>query len=181
VLFPFKCGLASDAGLRHLSRNNSGGSATATAVPTNDNLSGSESGSFSSDGEFGSLFSWTEESSDEDLDYFDALDLATAESSPWVEVGEASDRRSARTERRRRGVVSKHSIGEFLRSCRRRRMGMEREHLRVDRFGKRELLSSPIGMSIGEGDLWNLFEGEELKIMLFNHREAGIIPKVEPM
>jgi hypothetical protein len=29
VLFPFKCGLASKAGLRHLSRNNSGGSATA--------------------------------------------------------------------------------------------------------------------------------------------------------
>jgi hypothetical protein len=29
VLFLFKCGLASKAGLRHLSRNNSGGSATA--------------------------------------------------------------------------------------------------------------------------------------------------------
>jgi hypothetical protein len=29
VLFPFKCGLASKAGLRHLSWNNSGGSATA--------------------------------------------------------------------------------------------------------------------------------------------------------
>jgi hypothetical protein len=28
VLFPFKCGLASKAGLRHLSWNNSGGSAT---------------------------------------------------------------------------------------------------------------------------------------------------------
>jgi hypothetical protein len=60
-------------------------------------------------------------------------------------------------------------------------MGMEREHLWVDRFGKRELLSLPIGTSIDEGDLRNLFEGEELKIMLFNYREAGIIPKVEPM
>jgi hypothetical protein len=30
VLFPFKCGLASKAGLRHLSWNNSGGSATVT-------------------------------------------------------------------------------------------------------------------------------------------------------
>jgi hypothetical protein len=60
-------------------------------------------------------------------------------------------------------------------------MGMERDRLRVDRFGKRELLSSPIGTSIGEGDLWNLFEGEKLKIMLFNYREAVIIPKVEPM
>jgi hypothetical protein len=29
VLFPFKCGLASKAGLRHLSWNNSGSSATA--------------------------------------------------------------------------------------------------------------------------------------------------------
>jgi chromosome segregation ATPase len=27
----------------------------------------------------------------------------------------------------------------------------------------------------------NLFEGEELRIMLFNYREMGIIPKVEPM
>jgi hypothetical protein len=60
-------------------------------------------------------------------------------------------------------------------------MGMERGRLRVDRVGKRELLSSPIGASIGEGDLRNLFEGEELRIMLFNYREMGIIPKVEPM
>jgi hypothetical protein len=30
---------------------------------------------------------------------------------------------------------------------------MERGRLRVDRIGKRELLSSPIGASIGEGDL----------------------------
>ena len=60
-------------------------------------------------------------------------------------------------------------------------MGLERTRRRVDRFGKQDLLSSPIGTSIGEGDLRNLFEGEELKIMLFNYREAGIIPKVEPM
>jgi hypothetical protein len=72
-------------------------------------------------------------------------------------------------------------VGEVSRSGRRRRMGMQRDRLRVDRFGKRELLSSPIGTSIGEGDLRNLFEGEELKILLFNYREAGIIPKVEPV
>jgi hypothetical protein len=60
-------------------------------------------------------------------------------------------------------------------------MGMERGRLRVDRTGKRELLSSSIGVSIGEGDLQNLFEGEELRIILFNYREMGIIPKVEPM
>ena len=78
-------------------------------------------------------------------------------------------------------MVSKHSVGEVSRSGRRRRMGMERGRFRVDRIGRRELLSSPVGMSIGEGDLRNLFEGEELKIMLFNYREASIIPKVEPM
>ena len=137
-------------------------------MPAKDNLCGSGSGSFSSDGEFGSSFSWAEKSSNEDLDYFVALDVAAAESSPQAEVGEVSDLPSARTERRRRRVVSKHSVGEFSRSGRRRRMGMERDSIRVDRFGKRELLSSPIGTSIGEGDLRNLFEGEELKIMLFN-------------
>jgi hypothetical protein len=60
-------------------------------------------------------------------------------------------------------------------------MGMERGRLRVDRVSKRELLSLPLGASIGEGDLRKLFEGEELRIMLFNYREMGIIPKVEPM
>jgi hypothetical protein len=58
---------------------------------------------------------------------------------------------------------------------------MERGRLRVDRVGKRELLSSPIGVGIGEGDLRKFFEGEELRIMLFHYREMGIIPKVEPM
>jgi hypothetical protein len=42
-------------------------------------------------------------------------------------------------------------------------------------------LSSLVGASVGEGELRNLFEGEELRIMLFNYREMGIIPKVEPM
>jgi hypothetical protein len=60
-------------------------------VPANDSLSGSKSRSFSSDSEFGSPFSWTEESSDEDLNYFAALDVAAAESSPRLEVGEESD------------------------------------------------------------------------------------------
>ena len=60
-------------------------------------------------------------------------------------------------------------------------MGVERTRLRVDRCGKRDLMSSPIGTRIGEGDLRKLFEGGELKIMLFDYREAGIIPKGEPM
>ena len=88
--------------------------AAATVVPASDSLSGSESGSFSSDGEFGSPFSWTEESSDEDLDYFVALDVAAAGSSPRLEGGEVSDLPpSARIEHRRRKVVSKHSVGEM--------------------------------------------------------------------
>jgi hypothetical protein len=60
-------------------------------------------------------------------------------------------------------------------------MGLEQTRLRVDQGSQRDLLSSSFGMSIGEGDLWNFFEGEELRMMLFNYREAGIIPKVEPM
>jgi hypothetical protein len=134
---------------------------------------------FESDGEYGSSFPWTEESSDEGLDYFVALDVAAAETSPRVQgVG---DLPSASTGYRRRRVVGTCSVGDFLQSGRHHRMGMERGRLRVDRAGKRELLSSPIGASIGEGDLQNLFEGEELRIMLFNYREMGIIPKVEPM
>jgi hypothetical protein len=89
--------------------------ATANAVPVNDSLSGSKSWSWSSYGsEFGSPFFWTEESLDEDLDYFAALDVATAESSPRLEVCEVSDPPAgARTDRRRRKVVSKHSVGEM--------------------------------------------------------------------
>jgi hypothetical protein len=56
-------------------------------MPVNENLSGTETGSWSSDGgEFGSLFSWTEESSAEDLDYFAALDVAAAESASRLEA-----------------------------------------------------------------------------------------------
>jgi hypothetical protein len=51
----------------------------------------------------------------------------------------------------------------------------------VDGTGKRELLASPAGASVGKGELRSLFEGDELRIMLFNYREMGIIPKVEPM
>jgi hypothetical protein len=148
-------------------------------VPVNDNLFGSLSECFESDGESGSSFSWTEESLDEGLDYFAALDVAAAETSPRVEG--AVDLPSASTRYRRRRVVAKHSVGEFSRSGRHHRMGMERGRLRVDWIGKQDLLSSPIGVSIGEGDLRNLFEGEELRIMLFNYREMGIFLKVELM
>jgi hypothetical protein len=64
-------------------------------------------------------------------------------------------------------------------------MGLERTRLRSgprpDRGTQRELLSSTSVSCIEEGDLQDLFEGEELRLMLFNFREAGLIPKEEPM
>ena len=93
------------------------------------------------------------------MDYFTAFDVAAAESSPRVEVGEAADLPSASTEYKRRRVVSKHCLGEVSRSGRHRRMGMEHARLRVDRVGKRGLLSSPIGVSIGEGRAGKLARG----------------------
>jgi hypothetical protein len=55
--------------------------AAANAVPVNGNSSGFETESWSSDkGDFESPFSWIEESSDEDLNYFVALDVAAVES-----------------------------------------------------------------------------------------------------
>jgi hypothetical protein len=152
---------------------------TSVIVPADDSVPGSMSECFESDGESRSSFPWTEESSDEGLDYFVALDVATAETSPCVEGAEDLPGTSTRCRRRR--VVGKQCVGEFSRSGRRRRAGMERVRLRVDEVGRRELLSSPNEASIGEGDLRELFEGEELRIMLFNYREMGIIPKVEPM
>ena len=120
---------------------------------------------------------WTEESSDEDLDYFAALDVAAAEASPCAEGSEELP--GVSTGHRRRRAVAKRRVSELSRSGRRYRSEMESGRLRVD--GTRELLSSPTGVSVGEGELRNLFEGEELRIMLFNYREMGIIPKVEPM
>jgi hypothetical protein len=77
--------------------------------------------------------------------------------------------------------VAKRRVSELSQSGRRYRSDMESGRLRVDGTGKRELLSLPIGVSVGEGELRNLFEGEELRITLFNYREMGIILKVEPM
>ena len=91
-------------------------------MPANDSLSVSESGSFSSNGgEFESSFSWTEESLDEDLDYFAALDVAAAESLPQPEVREVSapPAGAMAEEHRRRKVVSKHNVREMSRSGRR--------------------------------------------------------------
>jgi hypothetical protein len=125
----------------------------------------------------GSLIVWTEGSSDEDLDYFAALDVAaaetllrvTGENIPCVDAG-----------RRCRRAVAKRRVGGLSQGDR-VRGEVEGGCLRVDGTAKRELLSSPAGASLGEGELRRLFEGEELKIMLFNYREMGIILKVEPL
>jgi hypothetical protein len=118
--------------------------------------------------EFGSPFSWVEESSKDDLDYFAALHLVASEypprSVPREALATSADARAEDSWRRRMGV-SKQSTGESSRSVRRRRrMGMERSRLRgglrLDRGAQRELLSSTSGTCIGEGDLRDLFEGE---------------------
>jgi hypothetical protein len=134
-----------------------------------ENDSGDSVSKFFESDDSGSSVVWTEESSDEDLDYFAALDVdvAAAEASPRV-MGAKVPGPSAGHRRRR--AVAKRRVSE-----------VEGGRLRVDRAGKRELLSSPAGASVGEGELRSLFEGEELRIMLFNYREMGIIPKVEPM
>jgi hypothetical protein len=59
----------------------------ASTVPADDDSFGSVSKCFESD-DSGSSIAWTEESSDEDLDYFVALDVATAEPSPRAEGSE---------------------------------------------------------------------------------------------
>jgi hypothetical protein len=147
-------------------------------VAADDDSFGSVSKCFESDDSENSI-AWTEDSSDEDLDYFAALDVTAAETLPRV-VG-AEDLLGASIGCRRRRVVAKRRVSGLSRRGGRHRGEMESGRLRVDGTGKQELLSSPIGVSVGEGELRNLFEGEELRIMLFNYREMGIIPKVEPM
>jgi hypothetical protein len=133
---------------------------------------GNESdGSISKFSDFGgsrSSIEWTEESSDEDLDYFAALDVAAAEASPRAADAEGVPGLS--TGRRRRRAVAKRRVS-----------GADDGRLRVSRAGRQELLSLPTSVSTGEGELRSLFAGEELRIMLFNYREMGIIPKAEPM
>jgi hypothetical protein len=116
----------------------------------------------------GSSVEWTEESSEEDLDYFAALDVAAAEASPHT--ADASSVPGPSTGRRRRSAVAKRRVS-----------AEEGARLRVSRAGRQELLSSPAAAGVGEGELRSLFAGEELRIMLFNYREMGIIPKIEPM
>jgi hypothetical protein len=156
-----------DFGPAHATATDTANFVAASTVVAKNESDDSVSKFFESDDSGGSVV-WTEESSDEDLDYFAALDVAAAEASPRVMDAEVFPGPSAG--RRRRRAVAKRRVSE-----------VEGGRLRVDRAGKRELLSSPAGASVGEGELRSLFEGEELRIMLFNYWEMGIIPKVEPM
>jgi hypothetical protein len=136
-------------------------------VDDGNKLDGSTS-KFSDFGDSGSSVEWTEESSDEDLDYFAALDVAAAEASP--RAAGVEDVPGPSTGCRRRRAVAKRRVS-----------GADGGRLHVSRAGRQELLSLPATVSTGEGELRSLFAGEELRIMLFNYREMGIIPKVEPM
>jgi hypothetical protein len=131
------------------------------------NKSDESASKFSEFGDSGSSVEWTEESSDEDLDYFAALDVAVAEASSQATDADVS---GPSTRRRRRRAVAKRRVS-----------GANVGRLRVSGAGRQELLSLPATVSAGEGELRSLFAGEELRIMLFNYREMGIIPKVEPM
>jgi hypothetical protein len=72
-------------------------------VAADDDSFGSVSKCFESD-DSGSSIAWTEESSDEDLDYFSALDVAAAEPSPRAEGSEELPGTSTGY-RRRKAVV----------------------------------------------------------------------------
>jgi hypothetical protein len=150
----------------------------ASTVVVEDESDDSVTKFFESD-DSGSSVVWTEESSDEDLDYFAALDVAAAEASPRAVGAEVLPGANAGCRRRR--AMAKRIVSEVSRSDRRHCGEVEGGRLRVDGAGKWELLSSPARASVGEGELRSLFEGEELRIMLFNYREMGIIPKVEPL
>jgi hypothetical protein len=141
--------------------------AAANATPFTGNMFGSETKSWSSDGDdFGSPLSWFEESSEDELDYFAVLDLAASESSPQPDAHEESapPARAIAEDHHRQKVVSKQSVGGMSRSGRHHWMGMERSHFQLDRGSQRDVLSSMTGTCIGEGDLRNLFQDEELKM-----------------
>ena len=72
------------------------------------NKSDGSASKFSDFADSGSSVEWTEESSEEDLDYFAALDVAAAESSPHA--ADAGDVPGPSTGRRRRRAVAKRRV-----------------------------------------------------------------------
>jgi hypothetical protein len=74
------------------------------------NESDESASKFSDFGDSGSSDEWTEESLDEDLDYFAALDVAATEASPHAADAEVVPGPSAG--RRRRRAVAKRRVSE---------------------------------------------------------------------
>jgi hypothetical protein len=132
-----------DFGPAHATATDTANFVAALTVTAGNESDDSLSMFFESD-DSGSSVVWTEESLDEDLDYFAALDVTAAEASPRVTDAEVLPGPSAG--RRRRRAVAKRRVSE-----------VEGGRLRVDRAGKRELLASPVGASVGEGELRSLF------------------------
>jgi hypothetical protein len=122
-----------------------------------------------------------------------ALDLAAAESllrvAPLEAPATSAGVAPSEPRGRKKIGLSKQSVGMVEESSqgirRHHRMVMERSRLRIgprlDQGTRRDLLAPTAGSCFGEGDLRAVFDGEELKLMLFNFREAGLIPKQEPM
>jgi hypothetical protein len=110
------------------------------------NKSDGSASKFSDFGDSGSSIEWAEESLDEDLDYFAALDAVAAEASPHAADAEVVPGLS--TGRRRRRAVAKRRVS-----------GADGGRLRVSRAGRQELLSLPASVSAGEGELRSLFCG----------------------
>jgi hypothetical protein len=94
------------------------------------NKSDESASKFSEFGDSGSSVEWTEESSDEDLDYFAALDVAVAEASS--QAVDADVLSGPSTRRRRRRAVAKRRVS-----------GADVGRLRVSGAGRQELLSLP--------------------------------------
>ena len=110
------------------------------------NESDESASKFSDFGDSGSSVEWTEESSDEDLDYFAALDVAATEASPYAADADVVSDLSAG--RRRRRAVAKRRVSEA-----------DGGRLRVGRTSRQELLSLPVVASVGEGGATRSFCG----------------------
>jgi hypothetical protein len=132
-----------DFGPAHATATESANFVAALTVVAENDSDDSVSKFFESDGSESSVV-WTEESSEEDLDYFATLDVAATETSPRVMDAEVLGPSAGRRWRR---AVAKRRVSE-----------VEGGRLRVDRAGKRELFALPAGVSVGVGELRSLLK-----------------------
>jgi hypothetical protein len=99
-----------DFGPAHATANDTANFVAASTVVAEDDSDNSVSKCFESDDSESSIV-WTEESLNEDLGYFVALDVAAAEASPRVMGDE--DVSGASTGHRRRRAVAKRRVSEL--------------------------------------------------------------------